>query len=115
VLTANEVVGDLALFGGERASLPVAVREAVRMLAPRGASDRIRGQVIYQGPLIAPIAKGAEVGKLRIMRGETRALEVPVFAAEDAPAGSMQRRAADAALEVSTGWFRRLMSRGGPS
>jgi D-alanyl-D-alanine carboxypeptidase (penicillin-binding protein 5/6) len=60
--------------------------------------------------LFAPIAKGAEVGVLRIERGDVRALEVPVVAAEDIPAGSLPKRATDAAIELSTGWFRRALS-----
>ncbi len=115
VLAANEIVGEVAVFGGATGSLPVTARDPLRMLAPRGASDRIRGQIIYQGPIIAPVSRGQQVGVLRVMRGDTRALDVPVYAAEDVPAGSLQRRATDAAMELSTGWLRRVLSRGGAS
>jgi D-alanyl-D-alanine carboxypeptidase (penicillin-binding protein 5/6) len=113
VLAADEIVGELVVFGGAKPTLAVTAGKPVEMLTPRGASDRMRGQVVYTGPLMAPIAKGAEVGRLRVHRGDTRALDIPVFAAEDVPAGSLQRKATDAALELSTGWVRRLLSRGG--
>ncbi|MCX7325301.1 MAG: D-alanyl-D-alanine carboxypeptidase, partial [Hyphomicrobiales bacterium] len=114
VFGAGETLAELSVFGGEKASLPVATTAPVILLMPRGNSDRVRGNVVYKGPLFAPIAKGAEVGVLRIERGDVRALEVPVVAAEDIPAGSLPKRAADAAIELSTGWFRRALSSARP-
>ena len=113
IFAADEIAGEVSVFGGAEGVVPVTAGKAVKLLLPRGASDRVRGRIIYRGPLIAPVAKGQEVGRLRIERGETRALDVPVFAARDVPAGSLTRRAGDAAAELSTGWFRRLVSRGG--
>jgi D-alanyl-D-alanine carboxypeptidase (penicillin-binding protein 5/6) len=110
VFSAGETLAELSVFGGEKATLPVAAVSPVILLMPRGNSDRVRGNVVYKGPLLAPIAKGAEVGVLRIERGDVRALEVPVVAAEDIPAGSLPKRAADAAIDLSTGWFRRALS-----
>ncbi len=115
VFAAGEVAGELAVFGGASSTVPVTPREPVRLLMPRGASDRVRGRIVYQGPLRAPIAKGTEVGRLRIERGDVKALDVPVYAAEDVEAGTITRRATDAATELSTGWFRRALSRNGPS
>lgn len=115
IFAADEIAGELAVFGGASATVPVTARAPVRMLVPRGASDRVRGRIVYQGPLRAPVAKGQEVGRLRIERGDTRALDVPVYAAEDVATGSLTRRATDAATELSTGWLRRALSRGGPS
>jgi serine-type D-Ala-D-Ala carboxypeptidase (penicillin-binding protein 5/6) len=31
---------------------------------PRGASDRVRGSIVYNGPVKAPVAKGSEIGRL---------------------------------------------------
>ncbi len=110
VFAAGEALAELTVFGGEKATLPVAAASPVILLMPRGNSDRVRGSIVYKGPLFAPVAKGAEVGILRIERGDVRALEIPVVAAEDIPAGTLPKRAADAAIELSTGWFRRALS-----
>lgn len=111
IFAAGEPVGEVSVFGGDRSSLPVVAKGAVKLLLPRGASDRMRGRIIYQGPVLAPVAKGAEIGRLRIERGETKALDIPVYAADDVAAGPLTRRASDAAIELSTGWFRKALSR----
>jgi D-alanyl-D-alanine carboxypeptidase (penicillin-binding protein 5/6) len=111
----GETVGEVAVFGGEKSSIAVEARGPVRLLLPRGASDRVRGRITFKGPIIAPVEKGAEIGRLRIDRGDVKALDIPVFAAEAVPAGPLARRARDAAIELSTGWFRRIMSRSDPS
>jgi D-alanyl-D-alanine carboxypeptidase (penicillin-binding protein 5/6) len=114
VFAADEPVGEVAVFGGAKGTLAVTARQPVRLLVPRGNSDRMRGRIVYQGPVKAPIQKGAEIGRLRIERGDTRALDIPVYAAEDIAAGSLTQRATSAATELSTGWIRRALSRGTP-
>ncbi len=111
IFAANEIVGEVNVFGGSSSVLPVMANGAVKLLVPRGASDRMRGRIVYQGPVFAPVTKGSEIGRLKIERGDTRALDIPVFAAEDVPAGPLTKRATDAAIELSTGWFRKAMSR----
>jgi D-alanyl-D-alanine carboxypeptidase (penicillin-binding protein 5/6) len=111
LFAAGEVVGEVSVFGGERAVLPVSVKGAVRLLVPKGASDRMRGRIVYNGPVMAPVASGSEIGRLRIERGETKALDVPVYAAEAMATGPLGKRAMDSAIELSTGWFRKALSR----
>jgi D-alanyl-D-alanine carboxypeptidase (penicillin-binding protein 5/6) len=112
VFAAQEVIGEVAVFGGARATVPVAAARGVKMLTPRGQSDQVRGRIVYQGPIKAPVAKGAEVARLVVDRGDTRALDMPLIATEAVPVGSLTGRATDAALELSTGWLRRLMQGG---
>jgi len=111
IFAAGELVGEVSVFGGEKSSLAVAAKGPVKLLLPRGSSDRVRGSVVYRGPVFAPVAKGTEIGRLRIERGDVRALDLPVYAAEDVAAGPLTKRAADAALELSTGWFRKVLTR----
>ena len=114
IFAAGEIVGEVALFCGAKASVAVTAKGPVKLLLPRGSSDRVRGSIIYRGPVRAPVARGAEIGRLRIERGETRALDLPLYAAEDVAAGSLTQRATDAAFEVSTGWIRRVFTRSSP-
>lgn len=111
VFAAGEVVAEVNVFGGERATLPVSAGAAVRLLLPRGTSDQVRGRVVYKGPVLAPVSKGTEIGRLQIERGTIKALDVPVFAADDVASGPLAKRAGEAALELSTGWFRKALSR----
>lgn len=102
----NETVGDVSVYGGAQGSVPVTAGKLVRLLLPRGQSDRVTAQIVYRGPVRAPVRQGTEVGKLRIMRGSQLALEVPVFAAADVAAGTLTQRAMQGAWELSTGWIR---------
>jgi D-alanyl-D-alanine carboxypeptidase (penicillin-binding protein 5/6) len=103
---ANEAIGDVSVYGGAEGSVPVTAQKLVRLLLPRGQSDRVSAQIVYRGPVRAPVRRGTEVGKLRVMRGSQLALEVPVFAAADVPAGTLTQRAMQGAWELSTGWIR---------
>lgn len=102
----NEAIGDVSVYGGAEGSVPVTAQKLVRLLLPRGQSDRVSAQIVYRGPVRAPVRQGTEVGKLRVMRGSQLALEVPVFAAADVAAGTLTQRAMQGAWELSTGWIR---------
>jgi D-alanyl-D-alanine carboxypeptidase (penicillin-binding protein 5/6) len=56
--------------------------------------------------LPAPVKKGAEIARLKVMRGTRTALDAPLFAGADVPAGGLLRRATDGALELTVGWVR---------
>ncbi|MFN6983182.1 MAG: D-alanyl-D-alanine carboxypeptidase, partial [Brevundimonas sp.] len=73
----------------------------------RGASDRLSARIVYRGPLMAPVPEGAEIGRLQVTRGDVKALDIPLYAAEAVAQGTLQSRALDALLEASTGWIRK--------
>jgi D-alanyl-D-alanine carboxypeptidase (penicillin-binding protein 5/6) len=111
VFAAGEVVGEVSVFGGEKSNLAVSTPTAIKLLLPRGTSDRVRGRIVYRGPVLAPVAKGDEIGRLQIERGDIKALDAPLFAAEAVAAGPLTKRATEAAVELSTGWLRKALSR----
>lgn len=112
VFAANEVIGEASLYGGTKRGVEVTAQKPVRMLVPRGSNERVVARVVYTGPVRAPVVKGAEIGRLRIMRGETQALDLPVFAAEDVAEGPLMRRAMDAVFEQGVVWVRRMLGKG---
>ncbi|MGL4729327.1 MAG: D-alanyl-D-alanine carboxypeptidase family protein [Bosea sp. (in: a-proteobacteria)] len=112
VFMADEVIGEASVYGGAKRGVGVTAGKAVKMLVPRGTSERVQARVIYTGPLKAPVAKGTEIGRLRITRGEVKALDLPVYAAEDVAEGSLTRKATDAVLEQGVIWFRKALGRG---
>jgi D-alanyl-D-alanine carboxypeptidase (penicillin-binding protein 5/6) len=96
---AGEVIGEAKVFGGDPAVVPLVARGAVRALVPRGSTDRIVARIVYQGPLLPPVAAGQEVGRLKVQRGDVQALDLPLYAQTDAGKGPLTRRAFDAATE----------------
>lgn len=111
VFNAGETVAEAETFGGEKGRVPLVTKKPVRLMLPRGNSDRLVARATYQGPLTAPVEAGAEVGRLKVTRGEQVVLDMPLYTAEAVPAGTMTQRALDAAMEVGTGWFRQALSR----
>lgn len=106
----GQVVGEAQVFGGAKRSLPLVSQKPIRVLVPRGESERVTARIIYTGPLKAPIQKGAEVARLQVNRGEMQAVEMPLYANEDIQEGTLSQRALDGLLEFSTGWVRRAFT-----
>ncbi|OYW49474.1 MAG: D-alanyl-D-alanine carboxypeptidase, partial [Rhizobiales bacterium 12-68-15] len=75
----------------------LAARGPVTLLMPRNSPDKLVAKVTYNGPLKAPVAKGAEVAKLEITRGPLKVMELPLVTTEEVPVGSLWQRALDGA------------------
>lgn len=99
---AGEAVGSAKVFGGEKGSVDLVAKDAVRVLVPRGSGDKITAKIVYTGPLAAPVEKGATVARLRVSRGSVDALDIPLQAGEGVAKGSLPDRALDAGLELAT-------------
>ncbi len=111
IFASGEPVTEISVYGGQKGSVPVVAKKPIRLLLPRGFSDRMSARVIYQGPLAAPVEEGREVGRLRIMRGDTIALDQPLYAGESVGTGTLPQRALDAALEVGADLFRKALDK----
>ena len=107
----GEVVGEASVYGGEKGRVALRTRGAVSLLLPRGTGERLSARIVYRGPLSVPVQEGAAVAQLVVSRGEVKTLEIPLYAAETVKAGSLQSRALDAVLELSTGWIRQALAR----
>jgi serine-type D-Ala-D-Ala carboxypeptidase (penicillin-binding protein 5/6) len=94
------------VYGGAKGNVPLTAGKEVRLMVPRGSRDKIIARVVYSGPVPAPVQQGQKIGTLKVWRGESVVLEVPLRAAESVDAGSMPRRAFDAATELVLGLVR---------
>ena len=102
----GQEIAQAKLYGGVKGHVPLMARKEVRLMVPRGSRDKIIARVVYSGPVRAPVEQGQKIGTLKVWRGESVVLEVPLQAAESVGAGSMPRRALDAASELVLGLFR---------
>jgi serine-type D-Ala-D-Ala carboxypeptidase (penicillin-binding protein 5/6) len=102
----GQTVGEARVFGGEARYVPLMAPGTIRVMVPRNGNEHLNARIVYNGPVPAPVRKGQAIGKLKVWRGESFALEVPLQAAEDVGPGSMSRRAMDAATELMIGLFR---------
>ena len=102
----GQEIAQAKLYGGVKGHVPLMARKEVRLMVPRGSRDKIIARVVYSGPVRAPVEQGQKIGTLKVWRGESVVLEVPLQAAESVGAGSMPQRALDAASELVLGLFR---------
>jgi D-alanyl-D-alanine carboxypeptidase (penicillin-binding protein 5/6) len=100
----GEVIADARVFGGNQGSVGLVSKGPVDLLLPHGSRDQIKAQIIYQGPVRAPIEEGQEIGIIRITTGELTK-EAPVFAATSVSTGTMTQRAMDGLGELLLGWW----------
>ena len=113
IFAAGAVIADAKVFGGEPGSVNLVAKGPVRVLVPRGSSERLVARAVYRGPLRPPVAAGQAVGRLRVTRGDTQVLDLPLYAETDAQAGPLTRRALDAATELLVGLFRSTFQKSG--
>ena len=102
----GQEIAQAKVYGGAKGNVPLTAGKEVRLMVPRGSRDKIIARVVYSGPVPAPVQQGQKIGTLKVWRGESVVLEVPLQAAESVDAGSMPRRAFDAATELVLGLFR---------
>jgi serine-type D-Ala-D-Ala carboxypeptidase (penicillin-binding protein 5/6) len=98
---AGEAVGPAQIYGGAQGSVELRSARDVKVLLPRGATERLTGKIVYEGPVIAPVADGQKIGKLEIKRGSSVVLEQPLEASAAVEEGSLPRRAFDAVYEYA--------------
>jgi serine-type D-Ala-D-Ala carboxypeptidase (penicillin-binding protein 5/6) len=106
LFAAGQEIAQAKLYGGVRGHVPLTAGKEVRLMVPRGSRDKIIARVVYSGPVRAPVEQGQKIGTLKVWRGESVVLEVPLQAAESVGKGSMPQRALDAASEFVLGLFR---------
>jgi D-alanyl-D-alanine carboxypeptidase (penicillin-binding protein 5/6) len=102
----GEVVTNVTVYGGARSTVPLKAKGPISVLVPMTNRDRLSARVVYDGPIMAPIEEGTQIGTLRISVGDTLSQETPLYAAETIGLGTLQQRAIDAAGELLVGWLR---------
>jgi D-alanyl-D-alanine carboxypeptidase (penicillin-binding protein 5/6) len=102
----GQTIGDAKVFGGISGSVPLLAPGPVTVMVPRNVSERLVARIVYTGPIPAPVQRGQSIGKLRVTRGDTVVLEVPLSAAESVGRGGLTGRAFDAVAELVIGFVR---------
>ncbi len=78
---AGETVAEADVWLGSQKTVPLIVDQDVVATLPRRVRDNAKITLKYNGPLAAPIARGATVGKITIESPDAETIEVPVKAA----------------------------------
>ncbi len=108
---AGSIVGSAQVYGGATGTVNLASATPIKLLVPRGSDDPITGEIRYQGPLMAPVKKGANVASLAVLRDGKVLASFPLETTDSVKTGSLQRRALDAAQELATDLIRKYIFR----
>lgn len=109
LFASGDAIGAAQVYGGEKSDVALTTTQPIKLLLPRGSSERLTAKIVYQGPLIAPVEPGQDVARLKIWRGAVLALDAPLTTAEAVALGPLHRRAYDAAVEYGTTLFRKYV------
>lgn len=110
----GETVGAAVVYGGDMNRVPLAAKTPVRLMTPRGSTERLSGRIEYTGPLIAPLEADTKVANLRIYRGKELALDAPLYTSVEVKRGPLYSRAFDAAYEYAVSLMRKISSKDKP-
>lgn len=81
LFAAGKPVAKARVQDGDLRAVPLVTNRAIAATLARGETGPISLQVRYRGPLVAPIAKGAQVAELEIRAGGAAPSRLPLFAA----------------------------------
>jgi D-alanyl-D-alanine carboxypeptidase (penicillin-binding protein 5/6) len=105
VAKAGVKVADAEVFMGEAETVGLVPAEDVRLLLPAMAQDGLSADVIYSGPLSAPIAKGAVLAELVIRIPDLPEHRIPLVAEADVAKGGFMKRLTTAAQVLQSRYF----------
>ena len=101
VLKKNAPVADALVWMGDMERVGLIATEDVSILIPALQQDGVPAEVIYNGPLQAPLARGDAVGELVIRIDGMPETRVELVADRDVPLGGILRRLSAAASSIT--------------
>ena len=92
---ASKPLANPELWKGAVANLPLGVAEDVLITFPRGRYGDLKASLDMPSRLVAPIAKGKQVGSLKVTLDDKTLLERPLIALADGGEGGFFKRLSD--------------------
>ena len=89
------------VFMGAAATVPLVPEKGVTLLLPVTGREKVTGEVKYEGPIEAPVAKGTKLGTLTLTHPGIPPVEVALVAAADVPRAGPLRRIQIAGTRVA--------------
>ena len=93
VYSANQAVTAPRVWKGKENTVKAGFLNDFVLSVPKGDADKLKATVVSQQPLLAPIAKGQQIGTLQLALGDKPIGEYPLVAIDEVP---------------EAGWFGRL-------
>lgn len=93
---AGDRVGQARVWGGQQSWVALAAKDDIRLALSDDEKDTASAELVYRGPLMAPVKTGQEVGSVRFRIDGKLVSEAPLVTAGPVePADGMWRKAYD--------------------
>lgn len=79
----DETVGSANVWLGAETKVDLVSDKDILLTLPRSARNDMKVSVVYEGPIPAPITKGAQVASLKVEMADQETREFPLYAAHD--------------------------------
>jgi len=93
---AGQAMEEAQIWKGSQSTVKIGREGATVVTVPSGSSGKVTTQVVRTDPLMAPIAKGQQVGTLKVLVADQVAAELPIVALESVDEGGFFARTWDA-------------------
>ncbi len=100
VAKAETRIATAEVWMGAEAKVGLVAAQDVSLLVPAQVQDGVTAEVIYTGPLTAPIAKGTQVAELIVHVPDLPDARIPLVAETDVPRGGFGTRLSTAAARL---------------
>jgi len=102
----GEKVSDALVWGGTRHYVPLVGNSNIDIILPFNTSGQVTAQIVYDGPIKAPIRKGDQVARLRVTVADTKATnDIPLYAGEDVGQSNFAMRGLDSLFVLAFSWL----------
>ncbi len=108
---AGAIVGSASVYGGASGETALVTPAPVLVFQLRGLTGNFSAQIVYKGPLIAPVPVGLDAARLKVFQGETLLSDTPLKTAAAVEKGGLARRTLDAAGELAGSAIRKLFQK----
>lgn len=78
----DTVLDEVAVRYGDADTTKLVTNQEIRLTVPQGRADSLRVSIEYNAPLVAPVAAGAEVGKVKVMHDKDVIKTYPLYTKE---------------------------------
>jgi D-alanyl-D-alanine carboxypeptidase (penicillin-binding protein 5/6) len=92
VIKAGTEVATADVWMGKESTVGLEAMDDVSALLPVLSADQVAAEVVYEGPIHAPVSKGDELAKLVITPEGLPEISIPLYASKDVAAGGFMIR-----------------------
>lgn len=101
VANAGTRVATAAVWMGDAAEVGLAPAEDLKLLVPAQVQEKVTAEVVYTGPISAPISKGQQIAELVVHVPDLPDARVPLVAESDVAKGGFFKRLTTAAQKLA--------------